>query len=168
MKKKSFLLISAILILLGINFGNEPSLPPYYKFTVTGTVLCDSLVDKSNFTIQLYGKSNNYQNSYEPILNSGLDFEIPLTLTDTAGHYFLIVNNEFFYDSIKIALFGFRNQIIFSEPYYINKDLNLPIETLSDDIETTSGCSSCSTEPTKVKKIIRYEYNLATTISYCN
>lgn len=92
------------IFLFGINFGNSPLPPPYYKYIVTGSVLCDSLIDKSNFSIQLYGKSNNYQNSYEPILVSGLNYEIPLALTDTSGIYYLNVNNEFFYDSIKVAL----------------------------------------------------------------
>lgn len=168
MKTKTALFFLSILMIFGINFGNSPLPPPYYKYIVTGSVLCDSLIDKSNFTIQLFGKSNNYQNNYEPILASGLDFETPLTLTDTSGFYYLNVNNEFFYDSIKVALFGYRSQVIFSEPYFINKDLNLAIENISDDIETSSGCSSCSSEPTKVKTIIRYEYNLATTIRYCN
>ena len=168
MRTKTFLLLSIILILFGINFGNEPSLPPYYKYTVTGTVLCDSLVDKSNITVQLHGKSNQYQNSYEPILISGIDYEIPISLTDTAGFYYLNVNSHFFYDSLKVAVVNNQQGIIFSEPYFINKDLNLTIEEFSDDIETTSGCSSCSTEPTKVKRIIRYEYNLATSINYCN
>lgn len=168
MKTKTFLLISTILILFGINSGNSSLPPPYYKYIVTGSVICDSLADKSNFTIQLYGKSNAYQFSYEPIKNSSLGYEIPLALTDTAGHYFLIVNNEYFYDSIKVALFGFRNQVIFNEPYFINKGLNLAIEDINDDIETTSGCSSCASEPIRVKRIVRYEYNLATSINYCN
>jgi len=168
MKIKIVLFVLIILIVFGINFGNSPLPPPYYKYIVTGSVLCDSLIDKSNFTIQLYGKSNNYQNSYEPILVSGLDYEIPLALTDTSGFYYLNVNNEFFYDSIKVALFGFRNQIIFSEAYFIDKNLNIPVESIGDDIETSSGCSSCSTNPAKVKRTIRYEYNLATSINYCN
>jgi len=168
MRIKIVLFVLTILSLFGINFGNSPLPPPYYKYIVTGSVLCDSLIDKSNFTILLYGKSNNSQNSYEPILVSGLDFEIPLALTDTSGFYYLNVNNEFFYDSIKVALFGFRNQIIFSEAYFIDKNLNLSIESISDDIETSSGCSSCSTNPAKVKTTIRYEYNLATSVNYCN
>ena len=168
MRIKIVLFVLTILFLFEINFGNSPLPPPYYKYIVTGSVLCDSLIDKSNFTIQLYGKSNNSQNSYEPILVSGLDFEIPLALTDTSGFYYLNVNNEFFYDSIKVALFGFRNQIIFSEAYFIDKNLNLSIESISDDIETSSGCSSCSTNPSKVKRTIRYEYNLATSVNYCN
>lgn len=170
MKVKSLLLISIILILFGINFGNEPTPPPYYKYKVTGSVVCDSIIDKSNFTVQLYGKSNIYQNSFEPILYSGLDYEIPLALTDSLGNYNLIVNQEIFYDSIKVALYGNRNQIIFSAPYHIDKDVNLPIVVESDDVGNTTGCSSCSTEPNlvKVKRTIRYEYKLSTTINYCD
>jgi hypothetical protein len=168
MKVKFILSIFIILMVFGINFGNSPLPPPYYKYIVTGSVLCDTLIDKSNFTIRLYGKSNNYQDTYKPILTSRLGYEIPIVITDTTGFYYLNVNNEFFYDSIKVALINHSNPTVFSEPYFIDKNLNIAIEEVGNDIETSGGCSSCSSEPTQVRRIIRYEYNLATSIIYCN
>lgn len=140
MKIKKIILAVILFMLFGVNFRNEPVLPPYHKYIVNGSVICDSLIDKSNFTIQLYGKSNRYQDSFEPIGISALDYEIPVVLTDTSGFYRLIVNNEFSFDSIKVALYGLCNQIIFSEVYSTNDAQKIPIESFSDDIETTSGC----------------------------
>ena len=167
MKFTKVLLSVVLFILFGVNFGNEPVLPPYHKYIVSGSVMCDTLIDKSNFTIQLYGKSNLYQNSFEAIGISALDYEIPVALTDTSGFYRLIVNNEFSFDSIKVALYGLRNQIIFSEVYPVSNEQKIPIESFIDNIETSSGCSSCSTEPEKVKRTIRYEYYLTTSVNYC-
>ena len=168
MKIKKIILALILFMLFGVNFGTSPLPPPYHKYIVSGSVVCDSLIDKSNFTIQLYGKSNLYQNSFEPIGISALDYEIPVVLTDTSGFYRLIVNNEFYYDSLKVALYGLRNQIIFSLVYSANDAQKIPLESFSDDIETSSGCSSCSTEPEKVKRTIRYEYYLTTSVNYCN
>ncbi len=167
MRIKLFLSILFIMVVFGINFGTSPTIP-YHKYFVNGFVLCDSIYDKSNFTIQLFGKSVESLNDYLPISYSNLDFERPIVLTDSSGSFLIVANSYLFFDSIKVAIIHPRGSIIFSEANFIDRNLAVPIQGQGEDISTSSGCSSCSDEPTSFNFILRYEHYLNANINYCN
>lgn len=167
MKSKSLILIFIVIILFGINFGTSPTVP-YHRYIVDGFVLCDSISDMSNFTIQLFGKSLLNQTDYLPISYSGLAYERPIVITDSTGSYSIISNSYFYFDSIKIAIMHPRGAIIFSEANFIDRNLAVPIQGQGEDIGTSSGCSSCTDEPASFNFILRYEHYLNANINYCN
>ena len=166
MRIKLFLSILFIIVVFGINFGTSPTIP-YHKYFVNGFVLCDSIYDKSNFTIQLFGKSIESLNDYVPISYSYIDFERPLVLTDSTGNFSIVANSYLFFDSIKVTIIHPRGAIIFSNPNFIDKNFAFAIQGQGEDINTTGGCSSCTDEPMSANYIIRYEHNLSANINYC-
>jgi hypothetical protein len=169
MKVKVVISLFLLLILLSVNFGTSPLPGPYHKYFIDGYVLCDTLLDKSNFLIQVFGKSNEHQDTFKAITYTGLDFEAPTDLTETSGFYNLIINSPYFLDSIKVAIIQSQQEPIFSQTYFVSNDSGFPIVTRFREIRESQGCKSCSTQPVTVVSIERYEYYIRTTsVNFCN
>jgi len=171
MKVVKHIIILTLTLWMSVNFGNEP-VTPYHKYFVSGAIVCDSITDKSNYTVQLYGKSLYFSpNDYIPITGPLLenDFASPVTLTDSSGQYNLIVSSNIFFDSVKIGLVQPHQNIIYSEPYYIDIK-NRHAVTTNYNHDNGSGCNSCSEEVTADGTIIvRLEYYLSNTVlRICN
>lgn len=64
MKTKNILLLLFIFLLMNFNFGSEPVLPPYLQYVVSGSLVCDTLISKSNFTVAVWGKSIYFGNEF--------------------------------------------------------------------------------------------------------
>ena len=43
MKTKNILIAVFIFLLMIVNFGNEPTPPPYHQFVISGSLFCDTL-----------------------------------------------------------------------------------------------------------------------------
>lgn len=168
MKPKNILIVVFIFLLMIVNFGNEPTPPPYHQFVISGSLFCDTLTDKSNYTIGVWGKVNLQSEDFLQIKNTGLDIELPLALTDSLGNYTLLVNYYYFLDSIKLGIIQPQLPIIFSESYSIDQSTGIPEERYYDG-DGVSGCNSCTTEHTAAtKRIIKYQYQLdSTRIYFC-
>ncbi len=121
------------------NFSNEPTPPPYHQFTITGNVICDSIANKSNFTITLYGKSHYTNNEYTRAF-SYQDINGNLTLTDSTGYYYLIAKNEFEFDSIKTAVIIPGSEPKFSKAYFVDTEKRIEIKKYIDGYNNDSGC----------------------------
>jgi hypothetical protein len=105
----------------------------------------------------LYGNSRYSHGEYEPIKGIFWGEERPIALTDSNGHYFIEVSNPFFLDSIKAGLIQPSRPIIFSNSIKIFvDDLFQVTETYAEN--STSGCSSCISEP-DYTRIEGYEFN---------
>ncbi len=169
MKSVKLIIIVLLLSLIAANYGTEPAPPPYTRYYVSGTIVCDSLKDKSNYTVQLYGSSKNFGNGYMTIPNIITDYEHKIDLTDSTGNYFLVVNSQIFFDSVKIGIVQPHYSVIFSEPYFIDESKRIEVkENYSGN--NTSGCNSCSSNPTSSgTRVVRYEYYLNdTSVKFCN
>lgn len=149
-----------------LNFGNEPTPPPYHQFVISGSIFCDTLSDKSNYTIGVWGKLKLHGEVFLQIKNTGLDTEYPIMLTDSLGNYTLLVNYYYFLDSIKLGIIQPQQSTIFSESYSIDQLTGIPDERYYNS-ESGSGCNSCSTEHTvTTNRIIKYQYHLDSTKIY--
>ncbi|GEM_PF-2013453 len=169
MKVKVVISLLLLLILLSVNFGTSPLPTPYHKYFIDGYVLCDTLLDKSNFLIQIFGKSNLYQDTFKAITYTGLDFEVPTYSTETSGYYNLIINSPYFLDSIKVAIIQSQQEPVFSQRYFVLNDSGFPIVSRVIEVRESKGCTSCSTQPVTVVSIERYEYYIRTTfVNFCN
>lgn len=162
MKTKNILIVVFIFLLMNLNFGNEPTPPPYHQFVISGSVFCDTLTDKSNYTIGVWGKVNLHNEDFLQIKNTGLGIEYPIVLSDSLGNYNLLVNNYYFLDSIKLGIIQPQLPIFYSESYSIDQSTGIPDERYYNS-EGGSGCNSCSTEPTKTTRIIKHQYHLDST-----
>jgi len=166
MKTKNILIVVFIFLLMILNFGNEPTPPPYHQFVISGTVFCDTLADKSNYTIGVWGKINLLGDEFQQIKNTGLGTEYAIVLTDSLGSYTLQVNYYYFLDSIKLGIIQPQLPIFFSESYSIDQSTGIPEERYFNS-EGGSGCNSCTTEQTAAtKRIIKYQYHLDSTKIY--
>lgn len=165
MTTKNILLLLFIFLLMNFNFGNEPILPPYHQFEVSGILVCDTLIDKSNYSVAAWGKNNIIDNEFRQIFNTGLDIEHSLSLTDSLGNYSLLVNSPYFLDSLKIGLIQPQHPPIFSVSYSVDKNNRIADERFFNN-EGGSGCNSCSTNETATSRIIKYQYHIDSTKIY--
>lgn len=157
-------IIFSIIILFSfiVNFANSPLPPPYYSYHVSGNVECDSIINKSNYAIALFGKNMNFQQEFI-ILNGMLtDREKPVSLTDSLGRYFIVVNSPYLFDSLKIGWVRPQMPVLFSEPYFVDTTRLIKV---TKTYQTGSGCScGSSVELTETRtRIVRYDYNLTDT-----
>lgn len=163
MKTKNILIVTLIFLLMIVNFGTEPTPPPYHQFVISGSVFCDTLTDKSNYTIGVWGKVNFHNEDFLQIKNTGLGIEYPIVLSDSLGNYTLLVNNYYFLDSIKLGIIQPQLPTIFSESYSIDQTTGIADERYYNN-DGGSGCNSCTTEHTAAtKRIIKYQYHLDST-----
>jgi len=163
MKTKNILIVVFIFLLMILNFGNEPTPPPYHQFVISGSIFCDTLADKSNYTIGVWGKTNLFGDEFQQIKHTGLGIEYPIVLSDSLGRYTLQVNYYYFLDSIKLGIIQPQQSTIFSESYPIDQSTGIPEERYSNG-DGGSGCNSCTTEHTAAtKRIIKYQYHLDST-----
>jgi hypothetical protein len=165
MKKIKLLLIIFFFALMIFNYSTEPLPPPYHQFHITGKIICDTLADKSNYTITLYGKSEFTNGKYiKP-------FRYPdginnLALTDSAGNYYLIAKNEFEFDSIKVAIIQPGKEPIFSQPCFVDKANRKVIYKQVGGYDNNTGCCSNYSVDVPQQDVApeRYEYHLSNII----
>ena len=131
MKKLKLVLTLLILCSLVFNFTDEDLPPPYHKFRITGKIICDTLADKSSYTVTLYGKSEFTYNKYQKAFRYPDGIE-NFALTDSSGNYLLIATNEFEFDSIKTAVILPGKEPIFSEAVYVDKSNRIEIKKYID------------------------------------
>ena len=165
MKISNYIIIFLLFAWMSINFGTEPTLPPYHKYIVSGSIICDSISDKANYTVQLFGWSYNFGKEYTLISNSARDKEYvhPIALTDSMGHYNLIVSSDIFFDSIKIGLALPQRSIIFSESYFVDKNNRHEVTEIYN-VDKSSGCNCSKQVEAEETRIVRYEYYLSNTV----
>ena len=147
-------------ILMIFNFSNEPLPPPYHQFHISGNIICDTLMNKKDFTVTLYGKSHFTSNEYRKA------FQYPeginnLAITDSTGYYYLIASNDFEFDSIKTAVIIQGREAIFSKAHYVDKNNRMEIKSYKTYFGNESGCcQNVSETPTGGYYIERYEYTI--------
>jgi hypothetical protein len=157
-------LIIILFFVTVIGFSNSPTPPPYRRFKVSGEILCDSIINKSNYAITLYGKSHHTNNKFirafcHETWNSNT------ALTDSIGFYLLVADNDFEFDSIKTAIMIAGQEPIFSDVFYIDptKRNEHTITYTYDDHGV--GCCENTVEPQNAKsRIERYEYHLGNVV----
>lgn len=155
-----------ILFLFVVNYADEPELPPYFSYHVSGIIECDTLADISNYSIALFGKQNKNQPEFRILNGLYKGNERPISLTDSDGKYNIIVNDENFFDSLKVGCIRPHQPTIFSESYAVEQYKLIEVSEAYQ--KNSSGCSSCSAEPT-LFKIICYEYHeFDTKLILCN
>lgn len=147
-----------------IDYGNEPALPPYHKYFLSGSIVCDTISEKSNYTVQLYGWSYNFGKEYKAISISARDNSLirPICLTDSLGQYYLAASSDIFFDSIKVGLVQPKRSTIFSEAYFIDKN-NRSEVTETYNVDKSIGCNCSKEVAAEETRIVRYEYHLNNT-----
>jgi len=158
--------IIAMLLMFTINLGTSPLPPPYFTYKVSGTIFCDSLTNVENYTVFLYGKQaeRNYLNIldslYHPIEGMGNYNEHPIDNSDSDGKYYISVDSEIRFDSIKVMVIRPNQKILYSIPIYIaEEDLQAITEEYDASLYGAVGCSGCSTENIETR-VVKYNYKL--------
>ncbi|HID39748.1 MAG TPA: hypothetical protein EYP36_09585 [Calditrichaeota bacterium] len=96
--------IGFVFMVLSIQFAKSPLPPPYYRFYASGHMKGDSLTDRENFAVQLFGLNDEYYPLYKPLSGMYNEAERPVALTDSNGYFFIMVNNPYFCDSLKVGI----------------------------------------------------------------
>ena len=150
MKIKNILNIILLFILLGITFGAEPIPPPFYKYSLSGYLQCDTLTSKSNYSILFYARKMD-DSSFVLIDGiSELGNQHPIDVTKQDGSFNLIINSYFLFDSVRVGLIDNNNVVVFSTALKI--DENSLQQVLEDYVASNnSGCNSCSSNPTETR-----------------
>lgn len=158
MNIKNILSIILLSILLGINFGSEPILPPFYKYSLSGYLQCDTLTNKSNYPILFYARK--IEDSSFLLIDgiSELGNQHPVDVTKQDGSFNLIINSYFLFDSVKVGLINKNNVVVFSTAHKIDENNLQPV--LEEYVPSSnSGCNSCSSNPTETR-IKNYFYKV--------
>jgi len=157
-------ILISIFFLIVVNFGTSPTPPPYHRFMISGEIICDSLNNKSNFAVTLYGKSQQTNNNFIRAFCHG-SRNSNTALTDSIGFYLLVADNDFEFDSIKTAIIIAGREPIFSDVFYIDPS-NRYEHTITYTYDDHGvGCCESTVEPQNVKsRIERYEYHLGNAV----
>ncbi len=145
-------------VLFGLSWGTEPILPPYYSYSVSGVLKCDSISDKSNYTILFAGRE--LKDSAFSVIGGAEGFgnQHSIDVTDRSGAFNLLVNHQFLFDSIRTGYIGSDNTLKFGKAYKVDTDKLIEI---MENVPRGNnvGCSSCTTETTEMR-IRNYYYKL--------
>ncbi len=142
-----------------IGYSESPLPPPHFRYEVSGSIICDTIPDKRDYTVQLFGLSKYYTSTYQSLNGLLVDFERPLALTDSTGCYHLIANDAELFDSIKVGIVFPGDLRVFSMPYAVDSSKLSPVYEFFNKSE--SGCNTCSAvEPNTERRIVRYNYHL--------
>ncbi len=154
---RSFTLLALFFLASNISFSNMPP-RPYYKYYVSGLVKGDSLVNKENFAVQLYGMQAEYMPVYQAVKGIQPGTEQPIALTDSSGFFYITVSHYLLFDSLKAGIVQPAQPVIFSRAYFVD---SARLKAIYEEYQppNASGCSSCSTQPMKTW-VTRYEYRL--------
>ena len=152
-----FTFLALFFLALNISFSN---LPPqlYYKYYVSGFVKGDSLVNKENFAVQLYGMQAEYMPTYQAVKGIQPGTEQPVALTDSSGFFYITVSHYFLFDSLKAGIVQPAQPVIFSRAYFVD---SARLKAIYEEYQppNRSGCTSCTMQPMETR-IARYEYRL--------
>lgn len=147
LKNKYYILL--VIIACSINYGNEPLPPPFYKYSISGHIVCDTLKTKANYAVLLYGKYDDISEYHLIAGSEGLGNQKELSVTNTGGYFSLLINDYNRLDSIKIGVLGRNNIIRFSQIYSLDKSkFQEVLKEYSN--KSGSGCSSCASESTQL------------------
>jgi hypothetical protein len=154
------LIIALIGVLISIGIAKSSLAPPPHKYFVSGYVQSDTLIDLSNFTIQMYAKMDSSVYEYSADFHHQDNFTSQtLDLTDNTGFFSIETMSFIYHDSIKVGIVT-NSSTKLSKAYHVDKSLRIEI---SDFFEVTdmdgSGCNGCSVDGTE-ERIVRYEYRL--------
>ncbi len=160
---KNMLSIMIVVLLFGLSLGTSSLPPPFYKYSISGKIKCDTISNLSGYSIMLFTKhidpdsaftifTGDYENSNQQ----------PIGKTDIYGSFYILIHSNVFFDTFKLGYIDKDNIVRFSEIYNIDEnELNEVIERYSE-ANTNSGCSSCTEEvaaPSKTR-IVSYYYKL--------
>lgn len=157
-------------LILSVGISTTPLPPPPHKYFVSGTIQCDTILDLSDYTIQLYAKHEAGFSEYNPLVYFEQSVENHnLCLTDSTGNFYLESVSYSYHDSVKAGIIMPGGSPVFSNAIAVNINARREITDYFEDGDFgESGCSSCSSEPL-VERVIRYEYTLdAVVIRLCN
>lgn len=144
MDRRIYLAVLIVFICFSISKSNEPSLPPYYKYFISGTIVSDTIPGKANYALQLFGKDKYRQRDFLPLYGLGTALERPITFSDSLGNFMIVVSNGFPLDSLKIGIIQHGKQPVFSRTYFIDPNKLIPINVTHYDDFGKPGCKGCS------------------------
>lgn len=142
-----------------VHFATEPLPPPYYEYRAWGTVICGSITDKSDYALQLYGCSVQYQADYIPIPGMHTGAERAVALTDSTGYYSIQTTSYIEYDSLRTGIVFPERPTIFSETHAVKESRYLEATEMFSSCES-GGCSSCGTADPTEERVVRYVYTM--------
>ena len=153
-------LVVVIGSLLLFSFARSPLPPPYYQYSIRGTLERPAGGSRENFAVVALGK-------FQIIADSGFQSfqsvsfpkygDIPIALTDSAGVFFIRVSSTFNADSLRLAVVVPDMPLIQGVPFSSSGFQVIPnIE--SYELESQPGCSGCATDPTIEHRTTFYSY----------
>ena len=155
---RSFTLLALFFLASNISFSNLPP-RPYYKYYVSGFVKGDSLVNKENFAVQLYGMEAEYMPAYQAVKGIQPGTEQPVALTDSSGFFYITVSHYFLFDSLKAGVVQPHKPVIYSPAYFVAPNRLKAIDEYYES-DNGYGCTSCSTTKPMETRVAYYEYYL--------
>ena len=146
-------------LILQFTLGTSPALPPYHQYLVSGRISRPVGRPLQEFVVTLKAKFSNLSLNFLPVseYRTRSDLDTYPAVTDTSGHFFLIVATALKADSLKIEVGGA------DKPVVAGPAIPVPSQAISlttEYADTQPECSGCTTETSHRTRTYGYQYNL--------
>jgi len=140
-----------------IIWATSPLPPPYHQYVVFGHVPRPSGGSKNDFTVVLMGKTLiSGDPTYSRLRGISYASDVAVSLTDTAGLFFLRVSSILKADSVRAAVIIADSLPITGTPISTAGLQVLPLYETYTPTRST-GCA-CATEPAEETRTVGYQY----------
>jgi hypothetical protein len=144
------------------SLGTSPPTPPYHQYSVWGVLERVGGGSRTNFAVVLLAKSRYHADSTFQMLNGIPNTRFsdrPVSLTDSAGAFFVRVSSHEAVDSLQVAVVIPGLPLIAGTPFAIDPSQGVPSrEWYTPSAEP--GCSGCGTNPAPIERVVFYAYHM--------
>ncbi|QOJ28118.1 MAG: hypothetical protein HRU80_04200 [Ignavibacteriales bacterium] len=170
--KQLFLALLILLIIVSSVKTTSPLPPPASTFIVEGYVQCDTISDRSLYTVVLYGRKNGRDSALVLLRGMGYQDEQPVALTLTNGYFRLRVSDWEQLDTICPVIIADGGVKYRGLTHPVDKTRLQPVYTYFRDSDNDNyGCNSCNSDEVSSAPpyVSKYEYYLFNAmIHICN
>ncbi len=154
------ILVAVTLVLSPFVFATSPLPPPYHQYHVQGTITRPAGASLKNFSIVLLAKGQFIGPAFQVLKGRGVQYERPISLTDSIGGFILVVSSDMKADSLAVGVVMPDRPIAMSSPLSLN---SIPAQEQTETHTTYNDatCSGCTSPVDKTTTIVvAYKYYL--------
>lgn len=170
--KKFFLILLYLFIIVSPGKTTSPTPPPPCSFIVEGYVQCDTISDRSLYTVVLYGRKNGRDSALTLMRGMSYQNEQPVALTMPNGYFRLRVSDWEQLDTIRPAIIADGGVQYWGQAHPVDKTRLQPVYTYYRNSDNDDyGCNSCNADEVSSAPpyVSKYEYYLFNVLLHiCN
>lgn len=170
--KKIVLAGLLFLIVFSPGRSTSPTPPPPCTFLVEGYLQCDTISDRSLYTVVLYGRKNGRDSALTLMRGLNYQDEQPVALSLPNGYFRLRVSDWEQLDTIRPAVISNGGVKYWGFTHAVDKTRLQPVYTYYRNSDNDDyGCNSCNSDEVSSAPpyVSKYEYYLFNVVLHiCN